>query len=187
MFLEMSFIQIFTRFFGDPVVAAGGGGRAFLFFAGLGSMSSRFLVRRVPGGVSTLGTAIAILVLIDSAVFAEIFEAAAAVAGVLKYCLGIALMAPLSFLMGVPFPWGLSRVHETAARAVPLAWAVNALHLLFSASAARCWWLWYADSACCSQRQRPCTRAWVYCPASWAIGRPGRSVTEIIPLSIHNG
>jgi hypothetical protein len=136
MFLEMSFIQIFTRFFGDPVVAAGVVVGSFLFFAGLGSMSSRFLARKVPGGVLTLGIAIAVLVLVDSVVFAEIFEAAAAVSGVLKYCLGIALMAPLSFLMGVPFPWGLSLVHETAARAVPLAWAVNGFASVVSASTA---------------------------------------------------
>lgn len=136
MFLEMSFIQIFTRFFGDPVVAAGVVVGSFLFFAGLGSMSSPFLARRVPGGVLTLGIAIAVLVLIDSVVFAEVFEAAAAVSGALKYCLGVALMAPLSFLMGVPFPWGLSRVHETAERAVPLAWAVNGFASVVSASAA---------------------------------------------------
>ncbi len=48
MFIEMSFIQMFTRFLGDPVIAAALVVGGLLFFAGAGSMASSFseLVRR---------------------------------------------------------------------------------------------------------------------------------------------
>ncbi len=136
MFLEMSFIQIFTRFFGDPVIAAAMVVGTFLLFAGLGSMNSPFLVRRIPGGVLSVAVGIAFLVILDSFLFAAIFTAAASISEFWKYVLGIGLMAPLAFLMGVPFPWGLSEVYGTATRAVPLAWAINGFASVISASAA---------------------------------------------------
>ncbi|MBI5252113.1 MAG: hypothetical protein HY912_21675 [Desulfomonile tiedjei] len=136
MFLEMSFIQIFTRFFGDSVIAAAIVVGSFLFFAGLGSISCPFLTRRLPGGVLTVAAAIAFLVLIESTLFAVIFKASASVSGFPKYILGIGLMAPLAFLMGIPFPWGLTAVHDSAQRAVPLAWAINGFASVISASAA---------------------------------------------------
>lgn len=136
MFLEMSFIQIFTRFFGDPVIAAAVVVGTLLLFAGLGSMSSPFLVRRIPGNVLALAAAIALLVVIDSVLFSAAFEFAAPASKFSKYLLGIGLIAPLGFLMGIPFPWGLSVLHEKAGAAVPLAWAINGFASVVSATAA---------------------------------------------------
>ena len=53
-----------------------------------------------------------------------------------KVFVGIAMVAPLAFLMGTPFPWGLSVLHEKAATAVPLAWAVNGFASVVSACGA---------------------------------------------------
>ena len=36
-----------------------------------------------------------------------------------------ALIAPLAFLMGMPFPMGLARLSETAPAFVPWAWGIN--------------------------------------------------------------
>ena len=38
---------------------------------------------------------------------------------------GVALLAPLAFLMGLPFPLGLQRVSDNAPGLVPWAWAIN--------------------------------------------------------------
>jgi hypothetical protein len=46
------------------------------------------------------------------------------------------MIAPLAFLMGTPFPWGLSMLHERAAAAVPVAWAVNGFASVVSACGA---------------------------------------------------
>ena len=43
----------------------------------------------------------------------------------LKILLSIALIAPLAFAMGMPFPLGLARTAEGAPSLVPWAWGVN--------------------------------------------------------------
>jgi hypothetical protein len=136
MFLEMSFIQMFTRFLGDPVLAAALVVGGFLFFAGLGSLSQPFVTSRFPGGVLVTTVTIAALVAFDITLFPSLFETAAVLPGVWKAPAGLAMMAPLAFLMGTPFPWGLSILHERAAAAVPLAWAVNGFASVVSACGA---------------------------------------------------
>jgi hypothetical protein len=136
MFLEMSFIQMFTRFLGDPVLAAALVVGGFLFFAGLGSLSQPFITSRLPSGVFATTVAIAALVLLDIMLFPAIFETAAALPGIWKALGGLAMMAPLAFLMGTPFPWGLSMLHERGAAAVPVAWAVNGFASVVSACGA---------------------------------------------------
>ncbi len=76
MFLEMSFIQMFTRFLGDPVVAAALVVGGFLFFAGLGSLLQPLITDRLRGGVFWTTIAIAGLVLFDTAAFPTAFETA---------------------------------------------------------------------------------------------------------------
>jgi hypothetical protein len=53
-----------------------------------------------------------------------------------KVLIGVAFLAPPAFLMGVPFPWGLSALQKNAPAAVPLAWAVNGFTSVISASGA---------------------------------------------------
>ena len=136
MFLEMSFIQMFTRFLGDPVLAAALVVGGFLFFAGLGSISQPRITGRLRGGVFATAMAVALLALFDIGVFSTIFETAAVLPGVWKAVAGLTVIAPLAFLMGTPFPWGLSMLHERAAAAVPVAWAVNGFASVVSACGA---------------------------------------------------
>ncbi len=42
-----------------------------------------------------------------------------------KAAIAIVLIAPLAFIMGLPFPLGLSRVSVEAPGLVPWAWAIN--------------------------------------------------------------
>jgi hypothetical protein len=136
MFLEMSFIQMFTRFLGDPVLAAALVVGGFLLFAGLGSLSQPYITSRSPGGVVATALIIAVLVLFDISLFPALFETAASLPGVWKVLAGLTMIAPLAFLMGTPFPWGLSILHERAAAAVPVAWAVNGFASVVSACGA---------------------------------------------------
>ena len=54
----------------------------------------------------------------------------------LKALLTVALVAPLGFAMGIPFPTGLHRLERQAAPAVRWAWSINAASsVLGSASA----------------------------------------------------
>jgi hypothetical protein len=53
-----------------------------------------------------------------------------------KASLTVALVAPLGFAMGIPFPTGLHRLEQAAAPAVRWAWSINAASsVLGSASA----------------------------------------------------
>jgi hypothetical protein len=136
MFLEMTFIQIFSRFLGDPVLAAGTVFGGFLLFAGSGSMVQPQVTRRLPGGILSPVLCIAVVIAVDFAVFPFIFRAAAGLSSFWRVLISLGLMAPLAFLMGMPFPWGLSVLHRKAQGAVPLAWAVNGFASVVSTSAA---------------------------------------------------
>jgi len=136
MSVEMNFIQMFTRFLGDPVLSVALVTGGLLLFAGLGSMWQPVLTREVPGGIFTLIGAIGGIALIYGVLFPSVFEMAAGLALVWKCLAAVVLIAPVGFLMGVPFPWGLSGLQERAASAVPLAWAVNGFASVVSTSAA---------------------------------------------------
>jgi Spermine/spermidine synthase domain len=136
MFLEMGYIQIFTRFLGDPVLAAALIVGGFLIFAGAGSLSQPYLTRGRGAGVLAVSVAIAALVLLHSLLFSHLFQAAGLLQEPWKVVVSLSLIGPLAFLMGVPFPWGLSLLHQRAERAVPAAWAVNGFASVVSASGA---------------------------------------------------
>lgn len=136
MFLEMAFIQMFTRFLGDPVLAAATVFGGFLFFAGSGSMVQPSVTGKVPGGILLVAVFIALITVVDFALFPVVFEAGAGLNFFWKTLVSLGLMAPLAFLMGMPFPWALSALQKAAQASIPLAWAVNGFASVVSASAA---------------------------------------------------
>lgn len=136
MFLEMSFIQIFTRFVGDPVIAAAMIVGGFLFFAGIGSRLQPSITSRLPGGPLTATVLIAVLAIVQLFIFPWVFSVAGRVPIGGKVLIGLALIAPLALLMGVPFPWGMAALHRAKPAAVPIAWAANGFASVLSASLA---------------------------------------------------
>ena len=50
-----------------------------------------------------------------------------------RIAVSLALLAPIAFFMGMPFPLGLTRVSEAAAALVPWAWGVNGCASVISA------------------------------------------------------
>ena len=53
-----------------------------------------------------------------------------------KILLSLLLIAPLAFLMGMPFPLALGEIKSSAASLVPWAWGVNGYASVISASLA---------------------------------------------------
>jgi len=125
LMLEMVCILKFTRFLGDPLYAAAGVLSSFMVFSGLGSALSRRLCRSprraaMLGGIGAACLAAAYVV-VPEAVFRAL--AGWPLAG--RLAMSVGLTAPVAFLMGWPFPNGLTLVEENAPALVPWAWGAN--------------------------------------------------------------
>jgi hypothetical protein len=124
MFLEISTVQRLVLFLGHPTYSLTVTLSCFLFFAGLGSLYSRRFHDR-PGAtlrrvVPLLGLIIAVLALVLEPLLASLLHLPLPV----RIAIAVALLAPMNFLMGMPFPVGLSRLQRLAPRLVP--WALGA-------------------------------------------------------------
>ena len=110
MFVEIAFIQKFILFLSHPLYAVAVVLCAFLVFAGLGSRASRpraaaprdALARSPPIAAARA----ALCVRAAAAARAQLM----ALPDAARDLLSIALIAPLAFAMGMPFPLGLARV-----------------------------------------------------------------------------
>jgi hypothetical protein len=125
IFIEISFIQRFTLFLGHPLAAIAVVLAAFLVFAGLGSGASATLSDRwrAPLAFAAIGIILLAGAYLIALPFA--FPKLISLPVVAKAVLATVLIAPLAFLMGLPFPLGLSRVSAEAPGLVPWAWAIN--------------------------------------------------------------
>lgn len=133
LFVEMAFIQKLVLFLGHPIYAASVVIASFLVFAGLGSRFSP-AVKRAVSERTPNGEGVAILCVIGGiALFAAmnvgllhlLMPHFAAMREEARIALSIALLAPLAFCMGMPFPLGLAIVAESRPEWVPWAWGIN--------------------------------------------------------------
>ncbi len=131
LFVEIAFIQRFTLFLAHPLYAVAVVLASFLFFAGLGSgYSSSWAERhrrwRLPGSaIDAAVVGIGTLALLYLALLPVLFHRWMGWSVGAKVLLSMALIGPLAFLMGMPFPLGLKRVAAVGSGWVPWAWGVN--------------------------------------------------------------
>jgi hypothetical protein len=130
MFIEIAFIQKFVLFLAHPVYAVAVVLCAFLVFAGLGSRYSPRLAALARGSrIPAVGWVVVALGLIAVAylwVLPSVFRVLLPLPDMLRIVLSVALIAPLAFAMGMPFPLGLAGVAGGAGQLVAWAWGVNA-------------------------------------------------------------
>jgi hypothetical protein len=135
--VEMAFIQKFILFLSNPLYSVAVVLSGFLLFAGLGSASSERLARRLPWpGVSPVTVAvaaIAVLALGYVLVLPAVFGRFIGLADPAKIIVSLALIAPLAFFMGMPFPLGLKRLSGLAPGFLPWAWGINGFASVVSA------------------------------------------------------
>jgi len=129
MFVEIAFIQKFHLFLGHPLHAIAVVLCAFLVFAGLGSRWSGRLspvdgMRRHPAAVAA--ALIGALSLVYLAALPPLFVWLLPTPDAARIAISVALIAPLAFAMGIPFPAGIARLAPHAQALVPWAWGVNA-------------------------------------------------------------
>ncbi len=138
MFMEIAFIQKFVLFLSHPLYAIAVVLAAFLVFAGLGSAASKVLARLGDprGAIWLVSAAIMALTTVYLMLLGPLFGHFVALAEPLKIVLSVVLVAPLAFLMGMPFPHGLRCLRGPAAALVPWAWAINGCASVVSAALA---------------------------------------------------
>ena len=160
LFIEIASIQRFVLFLGHPVYAIPVVLCGFLFFAGLGSGISPKLTARLEAlrarspqrpsigaadrllrcflhvrhpalalAVAGIGTAAFMHLVLALPLFRWLMPLPDA----LKIAVSLALIAPLAFFMGMPFPLALARVAATRAALVPWAWGINGCASVLSA------------------------------------------------------
>ena len=137
LFIEMAFIQKFILFLSHPLYSVAVVLSGFLMFAGLGSgFSSRVARQAGIRGRTPVNLVIAAIVVVAAVyipVLPVLFSALIALPDAAKVVISIALIAPLAFLMGMPFPLGLQRVANIAPDFIAWAWGLNGFASVVSA------------------------------------------------------
>jgi len=131
MFIEIAFIQKFILFLHHPLYAVSVVLCAFLVFAGLGSLMSARWRQHLYMPVVTAG--IGLLAVFYVLLLPGLFNGLVQLPGVFKIPVSVMLIAPLAFLMGMPFPIGLRVVTKRQPSGIPWAWGINGCASVVSA------------------------------------------------------
>ena len=124
MFLEISTIQRLVLFLGHPTYSLTVTLFCFLFFAGLGSLWSRRYRDRPATALRRIVPLIAILIAVLAFGLEAVLDRTLHLSLPLRVLTAVVFLAPLNFLMGMPFPIGLDRLKRLQPRLVP--WALGA-------------------------------------------------------------
>lgn len=131
LLVEIPLVQRFILYLGNPAYALTTALFTILLFSGLGSQFSE----RFPLLASLVVLILAALV--TPGLLSLLFDLTLGYPVFVRMLIAIAALAPLSFLMGMPFPGGLRRLGATAPDLIPWAWGVNgALSVIASILAA---------------------------------------------------
>ncbi len=136
MFLEIAFIQKLMLFLHHPVYAVSVVLTAFLIFAGLGSL---YADRQRARPVRRVALVVILLTLVSATYLVALpglFRAGAGWPEAVRVAASVAVLAPLAFLMGVPFPTCLQVVSDRSRGLVAWAWGVNGAASVIGATVA---------------------------------------------------
>ena len=123
MLIEIAFIQKFILFLSHPLYAIAVVLSSFLVFAGLGSAVSGKWEIKAP--VFPIALGISVLAVLYIHLLPPLFQQLISLPDIVKIIISAVLIAPLAFLMGMPFPLGLSRVAQLFPERVAWAWGIN--------------------------------------------------------------
>jgi hypothetical protein len=129
LFIEMALIQKMSLHLEHPSYAAGAVIASLLISSGAGSLTSRRIAAlRRPRTLLVL----AVLLLLHNAALDPLLSALDRVALLPRTAIVFALLLPPGFLMGIPFPLGMTVLGAVQPGRVPWAWAVNGCFSVFA-------------------------------------------------------
>jgi hypothetical protein len=122
MVIEMSLMQRLILFLGHPIYSLTVILFTLLVFAGLGSLTTGRIPLKRQAWVL-----LALVVLLTFYVWGlpAVLHAGLDWPKAAKVAVTVALLAPLGYLMGMPFPLGIKRADLSAPRMVPWLWGIN--------------------------------------------------------------
>jgi len=124
--IQVALIQKFVLFLGHPTYALTVIIFSMLLSSGLGSYFSQRIVAGSGARLRSVLLGVAGLVAILAFIAAPLTEAFVALPLMVRAAITVVLIAPAGFLMGMPFPTGLSRIEKNHPATVRWAWALNA-------------------------------------------------------------
>ena len=135
LLIEIAFLQKFILLLHHPIYAASVVLGSFLVAAGAGSgyaqrfagqLQSKKVTANAVGVIIALG-------LVYLALLGPLMQSAGSWSLFARILLSIALIAPLGFCMGMPFPLGLSMLATAPKSMTPWAWGINGCASVISA------------------------------------------------------
>lgn len=124
MFFEIVLIQVFSLFFGNTIYAAAMVISGMLIFSGLGSLFSTKLGWQAKT-ITIVNLLVTLLIITYSIVLISLIRYFIDQPILLKLLISFILVAPVSFIMGIPFPMGLRHLQKVNGRLLPWAWGIN--------------------------------------------------------------
>ncbi len=132
LFIELAFLQRLTLFLGHPTYALSVVLAGMLISSGLGSAVCRS-VRVSPRVVLPIA---AIAAVVSGIAAGSILPQFLGLPFAGRVALALAMITPVGFLMGMPFPIGLERLRAVSAHAVPWGFGVNAFFTVIASTLA---------------------------------------------------
>lgn len=124
MFFEMAMIHELVLYFGHPIIAAAAVIGSLLLFSGLGSLFSARLPPRLTSHALAAAVTAALLLLYHF-LLQPILHQTIALPVAWKSLVFLALITPPAFVMGMPFPLGLTRLAGLSKSQAAWAWGIN--------------------------------------------------------------
>ncbi|MFL6417188.1 MAG: hypothetical protein ACJ74Y_16120 [Bryobacteraceae bacterium] len=134
--VQVSLIQKFVLFLGHPTYALTVVIFSMLLSSGLGSYFSKRLVQLQVSRLSFALVLVTAAVSALSLVVTPIADREVTLPFALKVLITVSLIAPVGFVMGMPFPTGLGLLKQVLPSVVRWAWAVNAAASVLGSAAA---------------------------------------------------
>jgi len=124
--IEVALIQKFVLFLGRPTYALAVVIFSMLLSSGAGSAATGRLLGKSEGRLIKALGCVAILAATEALIVSPLLTALVWLPLPLKCALTVAMIAPLGFAMGMPFPAALKRLENWHAPSVRWAWSLNA-------------------------------------------------------------
>ncbi len=123
--IEISFIQRFTLYLGQPVYTLAVIIAGLLLFTGIGSYLSGTINISSNQLAKKYLPVLLIIILLTSFVTPILFRSTIQWALPMRITVTLLLLAPMGILLGIPFPTGIKTVSKESGAFIPWAWGVN--------------------------------------------------------------